>query len=35
MRISAALGLVACLSMSTTQAATFSVTLAPEHAREP
>jgi hypothetical protein len=35
MRMSAALGLVACLGMSTTQAATFSVTLAPEHAREP
>ena len=30
-----ALWLVACLSIGTTQAATFSVTLAPEHAREP
>ncbi len=29
------LGFVACLSIGTTQAATFSVTLAPEHAREP
>lgn len=30
-----ALWLVACLGIGTTQAATFSVTLAPEHAREP
>jgi hypothetical protein len=29
------LGFVACLGLGTTQAATFSVTLAPEHAREP
>ncbi len=34
MRVTSALGFVACLGFASTQAATFSVTLAPEHARE-
>lgn len=33
--IRCALGFVACLGFGISQAATFSVTLAPEHAREP
>ena len=35
MRMTSALWFVACLGLGTAQAATFSVTLAPEHAREP
>ena len=35
MRVTSACWLIACLGIGTAQAATFSVTLAPEHAREP
>ncbi len=35
MRMTSALWFIACFGFGTTQAATFSVTLAPEHAREP